>query len=80
MTDSENKIGDFSCLVRVLPNKSRNRVLEKYAELFSPLDSILDSHVIISTKMFSIFRHYIARTRIRRTKESRVLTFNGWDL
>ena len=56
------------------------RVVEKYAEHFSPLDSILDSHLMMASELISVVKYHISRTRSRRKKESRFLTFNGWDV
>ena len=56
------------------------RVVEKYAEIFNPLDCILDSHLVMSGELIAIVKYHIARTRKRRKKASRFLTFNGWDV
>ena len=56
------------------------RVVEKYAEHFSPLDSILDSHLMMASELISIVKYHMAKTGIRRKKESRFLTSNGWDV
>jgi hypothetical protein len=56
------------------------REVEKYAELFSPLDSILDSNLMMASELISVVKYHISRTRSRRKKESRFLTFNGWDV
>ena len=55
------------------------RVIERYAELFTPLQSILDHHLMIASELISLVQYHMTRIRIRRKKASRFLTFYGWD-
>jgi len=54
------------------------RVVERYAELYTPLESILDHHLMIASELISVVQYHMTRIRTRRKKDSRFLTFYGW--